>query len=145
MLLETTEYHAVLEPANGLVLTELDYLKTPINLSDTLTRRKEAYHHKLLALAQQAGSQGNVSSIHDMVRTKEPGLEGKLFYDRARRASLVEHWVPLGTGVEEMLRTKQVELADFGMEKPKWKATAPKKKGQGALVQWARNGKARRE
>jgi hypothetical protein len=35
---------------------------------------------------------GDHASIHDMVRTKEPGLENMLFYDPQRRASLVERF-----------------------------------------------------
>ncbi|HEY5038526.1 MAG TPA: alpha-amylase/4-alpha-glucanotransferase domain-containing protein, partial [bacterium] len=140
IVIETAGYHAVLEPSAGLVLTELDYLKKPINLSDTLTRRKEAYHSKLLAFARQGGDGGAVASIHDRVRTKEPGLENKLFYDSVRRASLVEHFVPSQTTVQDMLMNRQKELADLRNGVSDWKVSIPKKKGQKAQAQSSRQG-----
>ncbi len=140
IVIESANYHAILEPSSGGVLTELDYLKKPINLSDTLTRRKEAYHSKLLALARQGGNQGGVASIHDQVKTKEPGLENKLFYDPARRASLVEHFVPLSTTVEQMMTSRYQELGDFRNAVFESKVSEPKKKGQAALVQFSHEG-----
>lgn len=141
IVVESDNYHALLEPASGGCLTELDYLKNPINLSDTLTRRKEAYHSKLLALASGGSSHGAVASIHDQVKTKEPGLEHKLFYDPARRASLVERFVPLATTVEQVMTGRFEELGDYRSSLFDSKVQAPKKKGQKAAVQLSREGR----
>ncbi|HJT25457.1 MAG TPA: alpha-amylase/4-alpha-glucanotransferase domain-containing protein, partial [bacterium] len=111
------------------------------NLSDTLTRRKEAYHEKLLAAARSGGNQGGVASIHDMVRMKEPGLEHKLFYDPARRASLTEHFVPDLTTAEQMMTSRYQELGDFRTGIFDSKIQAPKKKGQKAQIRFSRLGK----
>ena len=140
IVVESANYHAVLEPSSGGVLTELDYLKKPINLTDTLTRRKEAYHEKLLAAAQGNQSQGAVASIHDMVRMKEPGLEQKLFYDSARRVSLTEHFVPDLTTVEQMMTSRYQEMGDFRTGVFESKIQSPKKKGQKAQIQLSRLG-----
>jgi 4-alpha-glucanotransferase len=139
IIVESPGYHALLETTGG-VLTELDYLKNPINLSDTLTRRKEAYHGKLLAAANQDQSQGAVSSIHNMVRMKEPGLEKKLFYDSARRVSLTEHFVPDSTTVEQMMTQRYEEQGDFRKVLFESKVQVPKKKGQPAQVVLSRLG-----
>ncbi len=140
IVVESAHYHAILEPSSGGVLTELDYLQKPINLTDTLTRRKEAYHERLRAAAQAGGSQGGVASIHDMIRMKEPGLEHKLFYDSARRVSLTEHFVPDLTTVEQMMTSRYQELGDFRSGIFESKIQAPKKKGQGAQVRLSRLG-----
>lgn len=140
IVVESSQYHAVLEPASGGVLTELDYLRKPINLSDTLTRRKEAYHEKLLAAARQGPSHGAPASIHDMVRMKEPGLEQKLHYDSARRASLTEHFVPDLTTVDQMMTGRYEEGGNFRTAVFDSKVTSPKKKGQKAVIQLSRNG-----
>jgi alpha-amylase len=140
IVVESANYHALLEPASGGVLTELDYLKKPINLSDTLTRRKEAYHEKLLAAAHSNQAQGGVASIHDMVRMKEPGLEHKLFYDPARRASLTEHFVPDLTTAEQMMTSRYQELGDFRKGIFETKVQAPKKKGDKAQIKLSRAG-----
>ncbi len=139
IIVESSGYHALLETVGG-VLTELDYLKKPINLSDTLTRRKEAYHTKLLAAANQNQSHGGVSSIHDMVRMKEPGLEKKLFYDAFRRVSLTEHFVPDLTTVEQMMTNHFEERGDFRKAIFESKVQPPKKKGEPAQVILSRQG-----
>jgi alpha-amylase len=113
IVVESKEYHAIFAPVQGGSLIELDYLKSPINLSDTLTRRKEAYHEKLKALQNYQNTGGGVTNIHDLVRVKEPGLENKLFYDRETRASLVERILPLGTKVENLMSAQYQELGDF--------------------------------
>jgi 4-alpha-glucanotransferase len=140
VLVESSNYHALLEPHSGGCLTELDYLKNPINLSDTLTRRREAYHSKLLALAQQKTGADGVASIHDMVHTKEPGLENKLFYDRDRRASLVERFLPPGTRVEDLLSGRYQELGDFRSLPFAFSILTPSKKGGLLKVKLSREG-----
>ncbi len=123
-------YHAIIAPARGGSLIELDYLKHPINLTDTLTRRKEPYHEKLKALREGKAGGTGVASIHDMVRTKEPGLENKLFYDPESRASMVERFLPLETTVENLLHGQYKELGDFHQAVFQHKLEEPKRKGQ---------------
>ncbi len=141
IVVESSGFHSLIEPAQGGTLSELDYLKHPINLSDTLTRRREAYHAKLLHHAQGGGQEGGVSSIHDLVRTREPGLEKKLFYDADRRVSLVDRFAPLGTTVDDFYTSRAVELSDFrrGVFEPA--IMEPKKKGQPLRVSLSRMGR----
>jgi alpha-amylase len=140
LIVEGDDFHAVLEPGQGGTLTELDYLPRPINLSDTLTRRKEAYHGKLRALASQGGAGGGVASIHEQVRAKEPGLEKKLFYDDARRVSLVERFTPLGTKVGDLLAGRAQELGDFRKSPFDLKLQEPSRKSDPAVVKLSRAG-----
>ena len=140
IVLETPTFHALLEPSRGGSLRELDYLKHPINLSDSLTRRREAYHTKLLAMAREGQQSGQPASIHEMVRTKEPGLEHKLFYDRDLRTSLIERLVPLGTGVEQMMKVQYDEWSDFHKIPFAFKLLPPKKKGEALKLQLTADG-----
>ncbi|MGH7738545.1 MAG: alpha-amylase/4-alpha-glucanotransferase domain-containing protein [bacterium] len=130
IVIETKDFHALLEPSRGGSLRELDYLKNPINLSDTLTRRKEAYHSKLLAAAGTGGASGQPASIHDQVRSKEPGLEHKLFYDRDIRTSLVERLTAPGTTVEQLWKVQYDDWTDFHRKPFDFRLTPPRKKGQ---------------
>ena len=139
IVVESAHYHAVLEPYAGGSLSELDYLKRPINLSDNLTRRKEAYHGKLLAFKEASQDPSQVASIHDMVRMKEPGLQNKLFYDPARRMSLVEHFVPLNSDLEQMVSSRYQELGDFNNAPFHSKVGEPA--GKALKVQMWREGK----
>lgn len=111
-------------------MIEIDYLKSPINLSDTLTRRKEAYHEKLKSIQSHPSSGGGVATIHDLVRVKEPGLENKLFYDPENRASLVERILPLDTKVENLMSAQYRELGDFHHSVFSTKVETPKSKGK---------------
>src|SRR2546422_719077 len=74
------EYHALLRPAGGGTLVALDFRSAAATLVNSMTRRPEAYHARL----RDAGKQvvAGVTSIHDQVRVKEPGLENYLRYDR---------------------------------------------------------------
>ncbi len=130
LIVEGKGYHAILAPAKGGSLIEIDYLKNAINLSDSLTRRKEPYHEKLKALKDSAHSGAGVASIHDMVRVKEPGLENKLFYDPDERASLIERILPLDTKVENLWRGEYQELGDFHQAVFQYKVEQPKRKDQ---------------
>lgn len=130
IVVESTGYHAIFAPTRGGSLIELDYLKSPINLSDTLTRRKEPYHEKLKKLQTQGSPDHGVSSIHDLIRVKEPGLENKLFYDPEERASLVERILPLNTTVEKLWKGQYQELGDFHRAGFSSKISEPKGKGK---------------
>ena len=141
VVVETEGFHALLEPSQGGTLSELDYLKHPINLSDTLTRRREAYHSKLLNQAQSNNASSEVASIHDRVRSKEPGLEKKLFYDADRRVSLVDRFASLGASVEDFYASKAPELSDFRRSVFESKIVEPKRKGQPLKISLSRLGK----
>src|SRR5665213_287442 len=140
IIVEAKGYHAIFAPAKGGSLIEIDYLKCPINLSDTLTRRKEAYHEKLKALQNYQSNSGAVATIHDLVRVKEPGLENKLFYDPENRASLVERILPLGTNVENLMSAQYQELGDFHQAVFLAKVEEPKGKGKPVQITLSHKG-----
>jgi 4-alpha-glucanotransferase len=80
----TTERAAVLiSPNDGGTFKAIDFRPSSVAVINSMMRRPEPYHRKL---GQIAGQQG-VASIHDQVRSKEPGLEKRLKYDRWPRHS----------------------------------------------------------
>jgi alpha-amylase len=90
---------------------ELDVRSICHNLLATLTRREEAYHHKVRAGESAAG--GDVASIHDRVVFKQQGLDQRLQYDRHPRKSLVDHFYPLDTSLASVAAGSYHELGDF--------------------------------
>lgn len=96
----SSAFSAWLSPARGGVLEELTLFERGVNLADTLTRRREAYHEAALALARHASSghdaQGTgTPSIHEIERkaqlTRLPPVDREtraLFVDRVVPASL---------------------------------------------------------
>jgi 4-alpha-glucanotransferase len=94
---------AWLAPASGGHIYELDLRANAVNSLATLNRRPEAYHQKILdhAKSLEDGGGESVSSIHDIVRFKQPDLDKKICYDRWPRKSLVDHFLQPGlTGTE---------------------------------------------
>jgi 4-alpha-glucanotransferase len=81
---------ALLAPARGGQLYELDVRTICHNLLATLARRPEAYHKKVLAGAQAGADQA--ASIHDRVVFKQAGLDQRLQYDSHPRKSLIDHF-----------------------------------------------------
>lgn len=76
----TTNRAAVLLfPKDGATIAAIDFRPAGVALINSLMRRPEAYHARL---GQTNAGPGQVASIHDQVRAKEPGLEKLLRYDR---------------------------------------------------------------
>jgi len=102
---------ALIEPASGGKMVELDVRSVCHNLLATLARRPEAYHAKVLA--GPASEDGEVASIHDRVVFKQEGLETKLQYDRYRRKSLIDHFYDPQLPIDAVARGHDVERGDF--------------------------------
>ncbi|MFN0199252.1 MAG: alpha-amylase/4-alpha-glucanotransferase domain-containing protein [Planctomycetaceae bacterium] len=104
---------AYLSPNRGGHLYELDLRQPAINLLATLNRRPEPYHEKVRnAGNQQSGQNDKVTSIHDLVRFKQPNLDKLIDYDHWPRKSLVDHFLQPRLSVEAF-RKGEGELGDF--------------------------------
>ncbi len=92
----------VVDPAEGGSVVEWHWREAQVNLVNVLTRRPEAYHEQLRSKpAEDRPASDGVETIHTTrVRVKEPGLERLLHYDRYRRASFLEHFLPQEMGPE---------------------------------------------
>jgi hypothetical protein len=82
----------------------------PVNILDTLTRRREAYHSKL---SDAATDSGETRTIHERLTIKEEGLAEHLVYDRYTRASLLDHFFPAGIGLDSLIEQASEETGDF--------------------------------
>ncbi len=120
VLLETPSLNVYVAPVRGAHVFELDVLPRNFNIVNTMTRREEGYHRKLLEMAahqqQEAGGEG-VASIHDLVMAKEPGLEKYLIYDHYQRKSLIDHWFSPQETLANFQQGKYQELGNF-VEQP---------------------------
>ncbi|MFH2125902.1 MAG: alpha-amylase/4-alpha-glucanotransferase domain-containing protein, partial [Pseudomonadota bacterium] len=114
---------AVVHPAYGGSVSVLDLRAQRFNLADTLTRRFEAYHQKLVQAAKaEAEAQGEkataceaegVASIHDRVVFKEEGLEDYLIYDWYDRACFQDHLLAPKADLEKFQRPDYGEWGDL--------------------------------
>ncbi|MBU2548687.1 MAG: DUF1926 domain-containing protein, partial [Proteobacteria bacterium] len=102
-----------LDPNRGGVIFDLCHMDRALNLADTLTRRPEAYHHKLAEAGRNQDPGGEIASIHDQVKVKEEGLEKLLIYDPCTRASLRDHFFEAEPSREDFFAGQALESGDF--------------------------------
>ncbi|MCL4201186.1 MAG: DUF1926 domain-containing protein [Pirellulaceae bacterium] len=102
---------ALLAPACGGHLYELDVRTICHNLLATLTRRPEAYHRKVVV--GPTGDGDDCASIHDRVVFKQAGLERELQYDLYPRKSMVDHFFDNDATLEAVSRNEAMERGDF--------------------------------
>ncbi|MCG2777575.1 MAG: DUF1926 domain-containing protein [Desulfobacterales bacterium] len=103
-----------LDPNSGGGLFEICHLPLAVNLSDTLTRRREAYHHRLHEITQsEGGNSDSIASIHDLAKPKDENLERSLIYDGYTRISLLDHFLLQDATVEGYAANEYGELGDF--------------------------------
>jgi alpha-amylase/alpha-mannosidase (GH57 family) len=128
LLIEGPVHNIYLAPHDGGTIFEWDFKPVPFNVADTLARRLESYHRKLLSATvkivppddpfgtdrqDEEGKEEEVESIHELVWAKEPGLEGLLHYDAERRAVLRERFLPLETILASLETGEYRDLGDF--------------------------------
>jgi len=102
---------ALLAPAAGGQMYELDVRAICRNLLATLTRRPEAYHRKVLNGADGGGD--GCASIHDRVVFKQEGLDQQLRYDKHPRKSLVDHFYDNDVSHDAVISGEAMERGDF--------------------------------
>jgi alpha-amylase len=110
----------VIDLAEGAGIGSWDIRPVRHALAAVMRRRPEAYHAKLRALAKRdagAASQradGDVPlSIHETVRTKEPGLADLLVYDGYDRRSGLVRVLPIDATAEAWASARVSDLGDL--------------------------------
>ncbi len=100
-------------PRLGGSLLEFDFKPKAINLCDTMTRRREAYHERLRQQAEEAGESAAAASIHGTWNSKEKGLAAFLQYDWYRRTSFLDHFFRADTTLDAFAACSYGEQGDF--------------------------------
>ena len=106
---------ALVAPAMGGQLYELDVRSICHNLLATLARRPEAYHRTVLEGVSDDVSDdaSDAASIHDRVIYKQDGLDQRLQYDRWPRKSLLDHFYDDQVSLDAIADGDARELGDF--------------------------------
>ncbi len=116
IMLNSELLNLFIKPSEGGRVTELDWKPRSFNLTNTLTRRHEGYHDKVLQAANASGSSaqdGGAKTIHERVMVKEDGLQQHLFYDRYVRGTLLDHFFAPGADLAGFMRSEYREAGDF--------------------------------
>jgi alpha-amylase len=107
--LENDRLIALVRPALGGHVYELDVRHNTTNVLATLDRRLEAYHANIIEAARHPASQSNA----DGITLKMPGLDQLLVYDRYPRKALVDHFYPNDIALADLVAGRETELGDF--------------------------------
>jgi alpha-amylase len=141
VVLENRETALYIDPAEGGTIKEVDSKTACQNLINSLARRKEAYHRKILekiAIQQGAASSGNVQTIHDNSKAADPALKEQLSYDRYGRYGLIDHFLGRGTDLRSFSKCSYREAGDFVNAAYEFEL---KKKAKGVSVKMRREGR----
>ncbi len=118
IVLKNKHLSVYLGPSKGGALLELDVRDHNFNITNVMTRRKEAYHD---LITQQQANQASADApvtIHGRVHVKEDNLEQKLIYDWHPRYSFVEHFLPREVVLlDRLYRNDYQDLGDFTLER----------------------------
>ncbi|MGZ5439094.1 MAG: alpha-amylase/4-alpha-glucanotransferase domain-containing protein [Candidatus Aminicenantales bacterium] len=100
----------IAKPAAGGTLVEIDYRPWSRNLTDVLSRRREAYHR-----AAESAEEGSESgkSIHELDKKLPPDAAELMRYDRHPRFSMIDHFFRAGTTPDDFRRVDFGEQGDF--------------------------------
>ncbi|MBL7084994.1 MAG: DUF1926 domain-containing protein [Candidatus Omnitrophica bacterium] len=126
-------------PMQGGAIFELDYLPKSINLMDAMTRKPESYHEKIKTRVKKSFrlKKKRPKSIHDLLGSKEKGLENLLLYDSYRRLSLLDHFFQPNLSFKAFKHLRSVELGNF-LNGPY--SVTEEKEGQNVSVTLQRDG-----
>lgn len=103
-----------ISPSMGGGIFDISFLPGAYNLSDTLTRRKEAYHFDINSShGSGSGSGDGIASIHDIQDTGIENIEELLIYDRYPRISLLDHYLSPEISVYDYSKVQYPPEMDF--------------------------------
>ncbi|WP_051962886.1 alpha-amylase/4-alpha-glucanotransferase domain-containing protein [Mesoaciditoga lauensis] len=105
----------VVDPDYGARVLEIDLKKAEFNLVNSLTRRYEVYHEWISkAITQEElEKSGESKTIHDVILTREEGLEKYLSIDWYERFSYIDHFFGEKINLEGYSVSKYPEQGDF--------------------------------
>ncbi len=119
ILISSNILNIFIDPKYAASCFELDFKPANFNLGNTLSRRYEAYHEKLKLIETDnasSSSDNQPASIHDIVSSKETGLDKILFYDKYHKHSFLDHFLPTDTSIDDMIAQNNQDLSDFAQQ-----------------------------
>ncbi|MFC1624510.1 alpha-amylase/4-alpha-glucanotransferase domain-containing protein, partial [Candidatus Omnitrophota bacterium] len=111
IILEDKNFFICVDPLRGGAIRELDYKLKAINLVNTLARRKEHYHKKILERIKDEFTQP--LDVHESIKTVDKRIKKGIFYDKVMRSCLVDHFIDKDLKVEDFSSCNYVDRGDF--------------------------------
>lgn len=112
VIIGSEHFSITIDPQDGGIIKEIDYKPLPFNLVNTLARKRESYHQKILNFGMPKDI-SKISTIHSDFRTIDPALRDRLVYDKFGRYSLRSYFIRKGVSLENFISSSYEELGDF--------------------------------
>ncbi|MDD5764966.1 MAG: DUF1926 domain-containing protein [Candidatus Marinimicrobia bacterium] len=112
ILITSGNIHAGFAPHRGAIMEEMSLFDKSFNLLNNIRRYRESYHRKVFLADQEENSNAS-GSIHDLVLSKEKGLEKYLKYDFHPRKNLVDHIIHPAVSLDQFRNGEYYEDSDF--------------------------------
>ena len=125
IVLANRELNLVVKPSDGGTIAELDSLSAEFNLTDTLARRPEAYHWKMVEGAQQEHGEGGHASIHERTFEDKVPAEDLIYDPWTRRMLRLHFFAEPPFSAESLSRMKAEDIGDFA--NGAWTASGPRR------------------
>jgi hypothetical protein len=117
VVMENATFALYIDPFEGGVLKELDYRPLSVNLINTLSRRQESYHQKILALIKKAAvDTKEIHTIHDDIRSIDPSIASKLIYDKYPRYCLRDYFIDAKTQRRAFMGNSFTDLGNLAQK-----------------------------
>jgi alpha-amylase len=139
LIVKNPFWNVFIAPGLGGGIFELDYIPKGVNLLDGMSRRPEDYHRSIQAPLHKRlrWRRKKVSSIHDLLESKERNLQNFLIYDAYRRIALLDHFLSPTATFGDFKAGRYKELGDFIAAR--YDASHRKEKGK-AIIMLQRQG-----
>lgn len=111
LIAENKDFFISVDPAKGGIVRELDYKKKSANLINTLARRNESYHSKILD--KIANRTTGPIEIFDAIKKMDTRIKGGIFYDKHIRACLLDHFIDKDLDRADFENCNYIDLGDF--------------------------------
>jgi alpha-amylase len=113
IIIENKLLRIAIDPRRGGAISEIDFKPKSFNLSNFINRIVEPSHEKLQSAQHLENSDSRSKSIHDIVLTKEKGLEEYLVYDWYRHGSFIEHFLSPDATIKDLHKMTFLEHGNF--------------------------------
>ncbi len=111
LALRDPSFGLLVKPSSGGTVVEIDRRRVSRNISNVLSRRREAYHRQDPAAG---AGEGTGKSIHELGKTLPLEAAELTRYDRYSRVSLIDHFFDPATTPDAFRRIDFLEAGDFG-------------------------------
>ena len=111
VIMQDKDFFICVDPANGGAIRELDYKPESWNLVNTLARREESYHKKIMDRINKTYALD--FEIHEAIKIMDKGIKNGIYYDKNIRACLIEHFIDKDLSKNDFANCNYTDKGDF--------------------------------